>query len=68
MTPSEYRAVLERLDLDQSAAGRFFNVHEVTGRRWAAVGPPPPVAKMLRLMMALQFTPDYVDKVIGETR
>lgn len=65
MTATEYRAAIEKLGLNQSSAARFFGVHDVTGRRWAADGPPPPVAKMLRLMLALKFTPAYVDEVIG---
>lgn len=65
MTPKEYRAALNTLGLSQVGAGRFFGVHEVTGRRWAADGPPPPVAKFLRLMLALKFTPEYVDQMIG---
>lgn len=46
-------------------AGKFFGVHDVTGRRWAEKGPPPPVAKLLRLMVALRFTPAYVDSMTG---
>ena len=65
MTPNEYRAALKALGLTQNAAGEFFGVNPVTGRRWAKIGPPAPVAKMLRLMLALKFTPEYVDRVIG---
>jgi hypothetical protein len=68
MTPTDYRETIERLGLKQSEAGRFFGVNEVTGRRWAAHdgnGPPEPVAKFLRLMLALEFSPEYVDSVTG---
>jgi len=68
MTPTEYRSTLDRIGLTQVGAARFFGVNDVTGRRWAAhdgSGPPPPVAKFLRLMLALKFTPAYVDLVLG---
>lgn len=65
MTPAEYRDAIKRLGLTQSECGLFFGVHEVTGRRWADEGPPAPVSKLLRLMLALGFTPDYVDRMIG---
>lgn len=66
MTPTDYRAALDRLGLNQSEAARFFGVNDVTGRRWAAMGgngPPAPVVKMIRLMLALRFSPAYVDEV-----
>lgn len=66
MTPDEYRAAIKVLRLSQNAAARFFGVHEVTGRRWASEGPPAPAAKFLRLMLALQLTPEYVNKVLAD--
>lgn len=66
MTPDEYRAAISALGLTQNAAGQFFGVHEVTGRRWATQGPPAAVAKFLRLMLALKFTPEYVDRVVED--
>jgi transcriptional regulator with XRE-family HTH domain len=66
MTPDKYRAAIKTLGLTQNQAGEFFGVNPVTGRRWASNGPPPAVAKLLRLMLALQFTPAYVDRVIGD--
>jgi len=68
MTGEEYRAALAALNLSQSGAGRFLGVHEVTARKWAASGPPPVAAKMLRLMIALKFTPEYVDLVTGDAK
>ena len=65
MTSTEYRAALESLGLSQVGAARFLGVHEVTGRRWAKDGPPEPVARFLRLMIALQFSPDYVERVLN---
>lgn len=65
MTPTEYRAALKLLSLTQNGAAEFVGVNPVTGRRWAKHGPPAPVAKLFRLMLALKFTPSYVDSVIG---
>lgn len=67
MTPAEYLSAIKSLGLTQSEAGRFFGVTEVTGRRWAASGPPAPVAKFLRLMLRLRFSPAYVNAVIRES-
>jgi transcriptional regulator with XRE-family HTH domain len=66
LTPTEYRDTLKRLGLNQAEAARFCGYHPVTGRKWAAGGPPPGVAKLFRLMMALKFTPDYVNGVLGD--
>lgn len=68
MTAPEYRAAIELIGLNQTEAGKFFGVNGVTGRRWAANGPPPPVVKMLRLMIALRFTPAYVENVLGDSK
>lgn len=65
MTPTEYRAALSSLGLSQSDAGRWLGVHPVTARKWAASGCPAPVAKLLRLMVALRYSPEYVDSMIG---
>jgi hypothetical protein len=61
VTGPEYLNAIKQLGLNQSEAGRFFGVHEVTGRRWASDGPPAPVAKMLRFMLAMGFSASYVD-------
>ena len=65
MTRAEYLAALKSIGLNQSEAGRFFGVTDVTGRRWAAKGPTSAVAKLLLLMVKLQFTAEYVDRVIS---
>lgn len=67
MTGDEYRAAIHDVGLpSQNAAGRFFGVTEVTGRRWVKSGPPPAVAKFLRLMIRLRFTAAYVEDMAGE--
>jgi len=68
MTPDEYRATLKSLGLTQNEAGRWLGVHEQSGRRWAANGPPEPVAKFLRLVIALGLTPQKVDEIIYEKK
>jgi hypothetical protein len=40
----------------RAGPGRFFRVDERTGQRWAAQGPPRPVAVCLRLMLALKLS------------
>jgi len=64
MTPDEYRGALATLGLTQNEAGRWLGVHEQTGRRWASEGPPAPVAKFLRLALALRVSPAWIDETI----
>jgi len=68
MTPDEYRAALKSLGLTQNEAGRWLGVHEQSGRRWAVYGPPEPIAKFLRLVIALGLTPQKVDDIIYEKK
>ena len=56
MTPTQYRAAIDRVGLSQVGAARFFGANTRTGQRWAADGPPPPVAVCLRLMIALNLS------------
>lgn len=53
MTTEEYRAVLDKLGINQQAAGRLFAVGARTSRRWALgeARIPMPVAMLLRLML-----------------
>jgi len=59
MTAAQYRAAILQLGLSQRKAGPFFGVNERTSRRWAKVGPPEVVAKLLRLMIELDIKPNY---------
>jgi hypothetical protein len=61
MTPTQYRTAIEKLGLSQRKAGSFLGVDERTSRRWAAEGPPEPVAKLLRVMIRLKLKPEDVD-------
>ena len=56
MTPTQYRAAIDRVGPSQVGAARFFGANTRTGQRWAADGPPPPVAVCLRLMIALNLS------------
>ena len=53
MTANEYRKALDRLGINQQAAGRFFGVGSRTAGRWAQgqARIPMPVAILLRLML-----------------
>jgi len=79
MNANQYRAAIKRLgfsdnpeglavehsdDVGISAAGRFFGVAPSTGRAWARVGPPPPVAVALRLMAAANISAAKARKLL----
>jgi hypothetical protein len=53
MTTDEYRAALDKLGINQQAAGRTFGVGSRTARRWALgeARVPNPVAMLLQLMI-----------------
>jgi hypothetical protein len=50
MSPDAYRKRLASLDLTQEQAGELFGASSRTGQRWAAEGPPLPVAIVLLLV------------------
>lgn len=61
MTPTQYRTAIAKLGLSQEAAGLFMGRSERQGQRWAAGDPiPESVAKLLRLMVRLNLTPEDV--------
>lgn len=47
MTPAEYLAALKRLGWSQIGAAKYLGVTQRTAQRYAANGPPPPVARLL---------------------
>jgi DNA-binding transcriptional regulator YiaG len=53
MSHDEYRAALDKLGLNQQAAGRLFGVGSRTARRWALneARIPVPVVLLMRLML-----------------
>ena len=50
MSPTKYRAILDRLGLNQSEVARLFGVHRVTAARWASGGVNGPAAILLTLL------------------
>jgi hypothetical protein len=61
MTPKQYRAALDQLDLTQSCAAEFLSVSLRTAHGYANGKPiPESTAKLLRLMVRLNLSPDEV--------
>lgn len=58
MTPKQFRAALDRLDLSQVGAARLFKADGRTARRWASGerSIPEAVAILLRLMLRGKIT------------
>lgn len=61
MTPRQYRAAIARLGLSQEAAGELLGASGRSGQNWAAKGPPPAEAILLRLMLAGKITQEDVE-------
>ncbi len=68
MSVEEYRAALAALNMTQSGFATWLGAHSQVGRQWAAKGAPNQVAKLLRLMVALDAGPEWVDARIEEKR
>jgi len=47
MTAPQYLAALKRLGWSQIGAAKYLGVTKRTAQRYAANGPPPPVARLL---------------------
>ena len=56
MTAKQYRAAIERLGLSQERAGELLGASKRSGQNWAANGPPPAEAILIRLMLAGKVT------------
>ena len=65
MTGDAYREAIKALGLSVNAAGRFFGVGHSTAHRWTVDGTPVPVELLIRLMLALDVTPNWVNRQIG---
>ena len=68
MTRTQYRSAIALVGLSQVGAARFFGANTRTGQRWAANGPPPPVAVCLRLMLALDLSAAEATKFLQMRR
>jgi hypothetical protein len=62
MTADQYRKAIKSLGLTQVAAAHMLGVDERTSRRYALgeTAIPPPVAKLLGLMIGRKTKPDKV--------
>lgn len=60
MTAEQYQDAIDILGLKQEAAGVWLGVSKRTGQNYAAKGPHPAVAKLLRLMIKLGLKPEDV--------
>jgi hypothetical protein len=70
MTPKQYRAAIEALDLSQVRAGKFLGVTGRASQRWALGESriPAPVSILLRLMISLKLSPEEVQERIGKVK
>ncbi len=68
MTPAEYKTAVSDLGMNMTAFAEWLGVHGQSGRRWASIGPPPGVAKLLLLMLALGLSAERVDKKIEKAK
>jgi transcriptional regulator with XRE-family HTH domain len=58
MTPTQFRAALDRLSLTQAGAAEFLGISIRSAHGYANGKPvPEPVAKLLRLMISLDLKP-----------
>jgi hypothetical protein len=61
MTPAQFKRAIAQVGLSQQRAGVFMGRSGRQGQRWAAGDPiPASVAKLLRLMVALNLKPKDV--------
>jgi DNA-binding transcriptional regulator YiaG len=65
MTKNQYRRAIDVLGLSQVKASTFFGVSRKTSPRWARGEAPIPgaVAKLLRVMIHHDLSPEEVDKL-----
>lgn len=62
MTPAQYKTAIAKLGLSQERAGLWLGLSARQGQRYATgeAEIPEPVAKLLRLVLRLNLTPDDV--------
>jgi hypothetical protein len=65
MTKTQYRKAIAAVGLSQVKASKFFGVDRKTSPRWARGESPVPdaVAKLLRVMIHYELSPQEVDKL-----
>jgi|GraSoiStandDraft_46_1057282.scaffolds.fasta_scaffold92634_2 hypothetical protein len=65
MTGTEFKAALQQLHLTQAAFGEWVGVHPVTSKTWTRKGPPRPVAKWVKFLLARKMTPSQIDELVS---
>jgi len=68
MTAEEYRDALEALGETQMGFAHWLGCHPMTGKAWARKGPPQPVAKWVRYLLAKKLSPGNIDYTITGRR
>ena len=65
MTKTQYKKAIKAVGLSQVKASEFFEVVRNTSPRWARGEAPIPgaVAKLLRVMIRYEISPEEVDKL-----
>jgi hypothetical protein len=68
MTTDDYRDALTKWKLRHKAAADFFGITVITSQRYATGerDVPAPMAKLIRLMLALRLTPAKVSEWLGD--
>ncbi len=66
LSPTQYRALLAKLELSQVRCAHLLGVAEFTSRRWAANGAVGTAAIVLRLLMAGKITISDLEEVPRE--
>jgi len=68
MTADQYRAALVTLGQTQMGFAEWLGCHPMTGKRWAAKGPHPAVAKLVQYLVAQRLSPNKIDYAITGKR
>jgi hypothetical protein len=61
MTPHQFNNIVASWGLTQEAAAEVLGVGYRTLQRYAAEGPPPPIAKLLRVMVEHNIKPEDLE-------
>ena len=57
MTTKQFKQALIELQVTQRGFAEFLGAHPDSGKRWAQKGPPPPVIKWVRYLLATKRRP-----------
>jgi len=64
MSGDEYKSILRKLGMTHGgkSAVAFLGIELSTSYRYARIGPPKPIAMLLRLMVSIGLTPEAVEQ------